>query len=49
MAKQGHTFVTETDTEIIAHLVEAELAAAESSRATRFPLEEAVRRSVLRD
>ncbi|HEX4022318.1 MAG TPA: glutamine--fructose-6-phosphate transaminase (isomerizing) [Acidobacteriaceae bacterium] len=44
---QGHTFVTETDTEIIAHLVEAELAAAKQKGHT-IPLEEAVRCSVLR-
>ncbi|WP_125488001.1 glutamine--fructose-6-phosphate transaminase (isomerizing) [Edaphobacter aggregans] len=39
----GHTFVTETDTEIIAHLIEQELA-----NETGIPLEEAVRRAVHR-
>jgi glucosamine--fructose-6-phosphate aminotransferase (isomerizing) len=44
---QGHKFVTETDTEIIAHLVEAELQLAER-QGHAVPLEEAVRRAVLR-
>ena len=45
LTAQGHKFVTETDTEVIAHLVEAELAAAqETGRASL--LEEAVRRAV---
>ncbi|HUZ05246.1 MAG TPA: glutamine--fructose-6-phosphate transaminase (isomerizing), partial [Acidobacteriaceae bacterium] len=44
---QGHKFVTETDTEIIAHLVEAELHAAKQ-HGHAVPLEEAVRRAVLR-
>src|SRR5579864_7775551 len=39
----GHTFVTETDTEIIAHLIEQELA-----NEPGIPLEEAVRRAVHR-
>ncbi len=39
----GHTFVTETDTEIIAHLIEQELADENG-----IPLEEAVRRAVHR-
>jgi glutamine---fructose-6-phosphate transaminase (isomerizing) len=39
----GHTFVTETDTEIIAHLIEQELA-----DEAGIPLEEAVRRAVHR-
>ncbi len=39
----GHTFVTETDTEIIAHLIEQELA-----NENGIPLEEAVRRAVHR-
>ncbi len=38
LAKEGHKFVTETDTEVIAHLVEKNL--------TGVPLEEAVRRTV---
>jgi glucosamine--fructose-6-phosphate aminotransferase (isomerizing) len=37
----GHTFVTETDTEIIAHLIEQEI-----KQAPRILLEEAVRRAV---
>jgi glucosamine--fructose-6-phosphate aminotransferase (isomerizing) len=37
---QGHTFVTETDTEIVAHLVEREMAAS-------GPLEAAVRRALV--
>ncbi len=49
----GHTFVTETDTEIIAHLIEQELvnhqeSQAEGSEPVRLPLEEAVRRAVHR-
>ncbi len=44
---QGHKFVTETDTEVIAHLIEAELQAAQRSGQT-LKLEEAVRRTVLR-
>src|ERR1700722_18054393 len=39
----GHTFVTETDTEIIAHLIEQELTDEKG-----IPLEEAVRRAVHR-
>ncbi len=39
LQREGHTFVTETDTEVIAHLVERERAAGAS-------LEEAVRRSL---
>ena len=58
LIKKGHTFVTETDTEIIAHLIEEEiklagdpsLAAASSLPKVGFsnsiPLEEAVRRAV---
>jgi glucosamine--fructose-6-phosphate aminotransferase (isomerizing) len=45
LAAEGHTFVTETDTEVIAHLVEAELAAAKKS-GQEMSLEEAVRRAV---
>src|ERR1700741_1064544 len=44
---EGHRFVTETDTEIIAHLIEQEMASAASS-GKNMPLEEAVRRSVAR-
>ncbi|MGC1299398.1 MAG: glutamine--fructose-6-phosphate transaminase (isomerizing) [Alloacidobacterium sp.] len=43
----GHKFVTETDTEIIAHLIEREMSSAATSGKT-MPLEEAVRRSVAR-
>ena len=43
----GHKFVTETDTESIAHLIEQELTSAKTS-GEPMPLEEAVRRSVLR-
>jgi glucosamine--fructose-6-phosphate aminotransferase (isomerizing) len=41
----GHTFVTDTDTEIIAHLIEQELASAAESGKTLL-LEDAVRRTV---
>jgi glucosamine--fructose-6-phosphate aminotransferase (isomerizing) len=44
---EGHKFVTETDTEIIAHLIEQEMSSAATSGKT-MPLEEAVRRSVAR-
>jgi glucosamine--fructose-6-phosphate aminotransferase (isomerizing) len=44
---EGHTFVTETDTEIIAHLIEQEMSSAASSGKT-MRLEEAVRRAVRR-
>jgi glucosamine--fructose-6-phosphate aminotransferase (isomerizing) len=40
LAGEGHTFVTETDTEIVAHLVEKFV------KQGGFPLEEAVRRAV---
>src|SRR5271163_1727966 len=43
----GHKFVTETDTEIIAHLIEQEIASAANSGKT-MPLEEAVRRAARR-
>jgi glutamine---fructose-6-phosphate transaminase (isomerizing) len=42
LASKGHVFVTETDTEIIAHLIEQQLRSAEESGRT-MPLEEAVR------
>ena len=44
---EGHKFVTETDTEIIAHLIEQEIASAATSGKT-MPLEEAVRRAARR-
>src|SRR3984957_16666935 len=40
LAAEGHKFVTETDTEIIAHLIEAEL------KKKKQPLEQAVRAAV---
>jgi glucosamine--fructose-6-phosphate aminotransferase (isomerizing) len=43
LAAQGHRFVTETDTEVIAHLVEQELASGKP-----MPLEQAVRRAARR-
>lgn len=43
LAAKGHKFVTETDTEVIAHLVEQELAAANTGQSG---LEEAVRRAI---
>ena len=43
LAAQGHKFVTETDTEVIAHLVEQELASGKP-----MPLEQAVRRAARR-
>jgi glucosamine--fructose-6-phosphate aminotransferase (isomerizing) len=47
LSAEGHKFVTETDTEIIAHLVEQEIASAATSGKT-MPLEEAVRRAARR-
>jgi glutamine---fructose-6-phosphate transaminase (isomerizing) len=47
LAEEGHTFVTETDTEIIAHLIEQEMRSAESSGKTML-LEDAVRRAARR-
>src|SRR6202044_2392052 len=44
LAGEGHTFVTETDTEIIAHLIEQEMRSAENSGKTML-LEDAVRRA----
>ena len=46
LAAKGHHFVTETDTEIIAHLIEQELA--DAAAIIPIPLEEAVRRAVKR-
>jgi glutamine---fructose-6-phosphate transaminase (isomerizing) len=47
LAEEGHVFVTETDTEVIAHLIEQELRSAESSGKTML-LEEGVRRAARR-
>jgi glucosamine--fructose-6-phosphate aminotransferase (isomerizing) len=47
LAEEGHIFVTETDTEVIAHLVEQERRSAEDSGKTML-LEEAVRRAARR-
>jgi glutamine---fructose-6-phosphate transaminase (isomerizing) len=44
---EGHVFVTETDTEIIAHLIEQEIKSAAESGKT-MPLDEAVRRAARR-
>ena len=47
LALEGHKFVTETDTEIIAHLIEQEIASAADTGKT-MSLEEAVRRAARR-
>ena len=47
LAADEHTFVTETDTEVIAHLIEQEKASAAALGKT-MPLEDAVRRAALR-
>ena len=47
LAGEGHKFVTETDTEIIAHLIEQEMVSAANSGKT-LVLEDAVRRTVRR-
>jgi glucosamine--fructose-6-phosphate aminotransferase (isomerizing) len=47
LSLEGHKFVTETDTEVIAHLIEQEITSAADSGKT-MPLEEAVRRAVRR-
>jgi glutamine---fructose-6-phosphate transaminase (isomerizing) len=47
LAEERHVFVTETDTEVIAHLIEQELRSAESSGKTML-LEEGVRRAARR-
>ena len=44
LTEEGHRFVTETDTEIIAHLVEKHLGG--NGKGTAVSLEEAVRRSI---
>ncbi|HZQ91769.1 MAG TPA: glutamine--fructose-6-phosphate transaminase (isomerizing) [Terriglobales bacterium] len=46
LAEQGHKFVTETDTEVIAHLVEKHLASSGGNGHGHMALEEAVRRTV---
>jgi len=43
LQREGHKFVTETDTEIVAHLVEKNL---QSGSGGKIPLEEAVRKSL---
>jgi len=56
LTDQGHKFVTETDTEIIAHLIEQEITNAASGGSSQangsasgpLPLEEAVRRAIRR-
>ncbi|HEV2274818.1 MAG TPA: glutamine--fructose-6-phosphate transaminase (isomerizing) [Acidobacteriaceae bacterium] len=47
LTEEGHRFVTETDTEVIAHLIEQEQRSAQNS-GKNMPLEEAVRRAVRR-
>ena len=47
LTSEGHKFVTETDTEIIAHLIEQEIRSAAGSGKT-LSLEDAVRRAVRR-
>ena len=49
LQKEGHRFVTETDTEIVAHLVEREMkrGASDASGAKHDGLENAVRRALL--
>ncbi|HSC57047.1 MAG TPA: glutamine--fructose-6-phosphate transaminase (isomerizing), partial [Nitrospira sp.] len=47
LVAQGHKFATETDTEIIAHLIEQELATA-AGAGKKLSLEDAVRRTVHR-
>ncbi len=47
LAEEGHVFVTETDTEVIAHMIEQEQRSAEDSGKTML-LEEAVRRAARR-
>jgi glucosamine--fructose-6-phosphate aminotransferase (isomerizing) len=47
LAAEGHAFVTETDTEVIAHLIEQEISSAENSGKT-MQLDDAVRRAARR-
>src|SRR6202042_1135368 len=47
LAGEGHPFVTETDTEVIAHLIEQEMRSAENSGKTML-LDDAVRRAARR-
>jgi glucosamine--fructose-6-phosphate aminotransferase (isomerizing) len=47
LQSEGHVFVTETDTEIIAHLIEQEIKSGAESGKT-MPLEDAVRRAARR-
>jgi glucosamine--fructose-6-phosphate aminotransferase (isomerizing) len=47
LTAEGHKFVTETDTEVIAHLIEQEIVSGATS-GKAMPLEEAVRRTALR-
>src|ERR1700761_1743074 len=47
LKEAGHKFVTETDTEVIAHQIEEEIRSAENSGKT-MPLDEAVRRTARR-
>jgi glutamine---fructose-6-phosphate transaminase (isomerizing) len=47
LSAEGHKFVTETDTEVIAHLIEQEIAAAAKS-GVALKLEDAVRSAALR-
>ncbi len=46
LKEEGHRFSTETDTEVIAHLVEKYLGIDGNGDGARLPLEEAVRRTV---
>src|SRR3954454_1630467 len=46
LIEEGHKFSTETDTEIIAHLVEKHMADAAAGNGKRVSLEEAVRKTV---
>ncbi len=48
LAAAGHVFASTTDSEVVAHLVEAELAASGGPRATSMPLATAVRAAISR-